>query len=223
MPATSSYFLKLKRILGKIWNMFGATGLTGMIVIILYLYLFAGRKPTLYYLKSRRNNLIVRRIKDLKSYRPAPLVRNGHLITIWMMMEIGLVDFFGIDLFPAPRNLKRQFLHCEGNQEGPYPGIITLNWGFTQCQEKKGTIILLPGLGCDFNSTYVRRFFHCILEDGFNAVVYEVRGLKSNVHFLTTPQTYGLGFTGDFRQAVSHICGKTRASYGERHPVFAVG
>jgi len=223
MTVVTTYFVKLKRILRKAWNIFGAKGFTGMIVIVLYHYLFAGCRPTLYYLKSRRNKAIVGRIKGLKNYRPAPLVRNCHLMTGWLGMEIAAVDFLGFAPFPALKNVKRQYLPCKGNQEGPWPGIITLNWGFTQQQTKKGTVILIPGMGNDFNSSYIRRCFMCLIEEGFDAVVYEPRGLKSNLRLLTTPQSHGIGFTGDLRQAVAHICEKSRASYGESHRVFAAG
>jgi len=223
MTVVNTYFLKLKRILGKAWNKFGAKGFTGMIVIMLYHWLFAGCRPTLYYLKSRRNKAIVRKIKGLKNYRPATLVRNCHLMTAWLGMEMGVVDFLGFAPFPALKNVKRQYLRCKGNEEGPWPGIITLNWGFTQNHKMKGTVILVPGLGNDFNSSYIRRFFKYIIEEGFDAVMYEPRGLKSNLRLFTTPQTYGMGFTGDLRQAVAHICQKSRASWGESHRVFAAG
>jgi len=223
MAVVNTFFSKLKRILGKAWNILGMKGVIGVIVIAFYRYLFAGCRPTLYYLKSRRNKAIIGKIKDLKNYRPAPLVRNCHLMTGWLGMETGVVDFLGFAPFPALMNVKRQHLHCKGNQEGPFPGIITLNWGFTEYHKKKGTVILVPGLGNDFNSPYIRRFFKCIIEEGFDAVVFEPRGLKSNLRLLTTAQTHGIGFTGDLRQAVAHICKKSRASYGENHGVFAVG
>merc|ERR1719204_130411 len=128
MGVMRKYFSYLKRFLGTVINKFGAKGAAGVILFLLYRYLLSGRKPTLYYLKSRRNRAIVRRIKGLKNYRPPPLVRNGHLMTSWLGLEMGLVDFLGVAPFPALKNVKRQFLQCEGNKEGPWPGVVTLNW-----------------------------------------------------------------------------------------------
>lgn len=213
----------LKKFLEKVINKLGKRGVAGMILLFLYRYLLSGRKPTLYYLKSRRNTAIVGRIKGLQNYRPPPLVRNGHLMTAWLGMELGLVDLLGFTPFPKIENLNREFLRCEGNREGPHPGIITLHWGFTSCKKRKGTVILVPGLGNDASSSYLRKFFNCIVEDGFDGVIYEPRGSPSNLPFMVTPQSYGSGYTGDIREAVAHVCKKSRASYGADHIVFAVG
>jgi len=217
------YLTKLKTFLVKASKKFGRRGFVGAVLFLIYRYVLSGRKPTLYYLKSKRNKAIVSRIKGLEYYRPSPLVRNGHLMTAWMGTELGLVDLLGFPPFPEIKNLSREFLRCEGNHEGPYPGIITLHWGFTSLKKRKGTVILVPGLGNDVSSPYLRRFFNYLLEDGFDGVIYEPRGSPSNLPFLTTPQTYGSGYTGDIRAAVTHVCKKTRATFGVDHAVFAVG
>jgi len=187
-------------------------------------WLRRGRIPAVYYLKTRRNHHLISRMDSLqRGYIPPLLVRNTHAVTGWVCSQIGLVDILGIPAWPQ-LDIKRQFFYCKGGKtRGKLPGWITLNWMYTAKNQLKGTVVLIPGMGNDVFTPYIRKAAKELLENGFNVVIFEPRGSPTNLPRLTTAQTQSAGATGDLRQAFDHICEKTRASYGDLHKIFGIG
>jgi predicted alpha/beta-fold hydrolase len=120
------------------------------------------------------------------SYRPSPLLFNGHLQTI------------------VPSTLRRvpEIAYRRERLELPDGDFLDLDWSLAQGAPAKRLGIISHGLEGDSNRPYVRGMARALNQAGFDALGWNYRGCSGETNRLL--RSYHLGDTGDLAAVVHY-------------------
>jgi predicted alpha/beta-fold hydrolase len=120
------------------------------------------------------------------SYRPSPLLFNGHLQTI------------------VPSTLRRvpEIAYRRERLELPDGDFLDLDWSLAQGASAKQLGIISHGLEGDSNRPYVRGMARALNQAGFDALGWNYRGCSGETNRLL--RSYHLGDTGDLAAVVHY-------------------
>jgi abhydrolase domain-containing protein 1/3 len=162
-------------------------------------------KPTLYYVKSKTLDAVVKQCKALHKYTPPPLLDHyGHVHT--------LLSHFSRQAFIRYHAVWRELVTL------PDGGTVAMDWlpAPPTMDAKKPIVILIHGLCGNSESNHIVYAGHEFSKQGYAVGAFIARGCGGLS--LTTPESFTAARTSD----LAYVLDRIHKQYPDR-PIAAVG